>query len=214
MEGGEVFEKVAFLAESEAINDGNAMRPVEGSERFGNLRVRVHRQIPADIWQYESIVVDGRDFICRELKHLMDHFARLLTNIIGMYHAFGSRRRLTLAAASGRCGVGREARCERGAGRWEDSGVSRGWGDADTEASISAAWRNRRRLLVPARTHPTRRPFWNAGGNVRIRGNLRHRLLLLLLNYRQIDIVIFGLATDTESSSLYIGEDDANEFTE
>lgn len=51
---------------------------------------------------------------------------------------------------------------------------------------------------------------------MRIRGRLgvkRNRLLLLFLDDGQIDIVILGLATDTKASSLYIREDDADEFT-
>jgi hypothetical protein len=67
MEGREVLKKVAFLAEPEAVNDGNAVRPVEGGERLGNLRVRVHWQIAADIWEDESIVVDCGNFVRGEL---------------------------------------------------------------------------------------------------------------------------------------------------
>jgi hypothetical protein len=51
---------------------------------------------------------------------------------------------------------------------------------------------------------------------MRIRDHLRverHRLLLLFLDDRQIDIVILGLATDAKSSCLYVGEDDADKFT-
>lgn len=113
VESGEVFEEVSFFAEPETINHRYTVRSVESSKSFGNLGVCVDWEVAANIREDESFIVNTRNFVGWELKHLMDYLSGLLGNILGGNDGIGARGGLALAVATS-CGrIGRESGCER-----------------------------------------------------------------------------------------------------
>ena len=57
VEGREVLQEISFLAEPKAIDDRNAVRPVEGSESIGHFGVRVRGEVTTDIRKVEVVIV-------------------------------------------------------------------------------------------------------------------------------------------------------------
>jgi hypothetical protein len=106
VESRKVFQEVSFFTEPETIDHRNTVRSVESGKGFGNLWVCIDWEIAADIGEDERFVVDSRDLVCWELKHLMDYFPGLLRNIFGRDSSIGTRGGFGLAIATSGGSIG------------------------------------------------------------------------------------------------------------